>query len=287
MAYQKPVSTSFWTNKKVLKHLSINDKLLFVYLLTNNHIDQIGIYEIPICLISYETGLTDEEVKNSLSILEQQKMTIYSEETDEVAILNYNKYSLLSGGAVAQKCFNDIDRKVKNKKLLLPVYENLLSINNTCEDSDEKKQDKKSILEYAKRKIKECLEYHGLLNNNTDEKPNNDRQLSNIEVYEEVFTEDNSEDEIIRQLKRDMESNPFDKELYELKIKIREYENKLSSLDYDWYPILGVLKYYDIANDIMSVKDKYQLQRCVKDLENVLNNLSDWKSYYDNSPVYY
>lgn len=171
MAYQRPVHTGIWTNKKFHDNLSAIDKLVFLYLLTNNHVAQLGVYEQPIYRIVGETALTEEEVKASLTKLEEYNMIKYSDETNEVAILNYNKYSLLSGGSVAQKCFNNIDKDVKNKRLLLPVYENLLKIDNTYEEMDKEKQEKKSILEYAKRKIKECLEHNGLLDNGTSNKP--------------------------------------------------------------------------------------------------------------------
>lgn len=167
MAFTRPVHLGFWTNEGVRKNLSSMDKLVFLYLLTNTRVDQIGIYRLPICFIAYEMCLDEKEVRDSLNVLEQQKMIIYCEETDEVAILNYNKYSLLSGGIVVQKCFNDINKKVKNKSLLVPVYENLLKIDNTYEEIDEERKKIKASLEYAKSKIRECLEHNGLLKNVT------------------------------------------------------------------------------------------------------------------------
>lgn len=167
MAFTRPVHLGFWNNKGVRDNLSATDKLVFLYLLTNKHVDQIGIYHLPICYITYDTCLEEKEVRNSLKVLEKQEMIIYCEETEEVAILNYNKYSLLSGGIVVQKLFNDINKKVKNKSLLLPIYENLLKIDNTYEETDEERKNVKKSLEYAKNKIKECLEHNGLLKNDS------------------------------------------------------------------------------------------------------------------------
>lgn len=281
MAYQRPVHTGIWTNKKFHDKLSVNDKLLFVYLLTNNHVMQLGIYELPIYLIVGETALTEEDVRASLTKLEAYEMIKYSDDTNEVAILNYNKYSLLSGGSVAQKCFNNIDKDVKNKKLLLPVYENLLNIDNTYEEIDKEKQEKKAILEYAKKKIKECLEHNGLLDNNLDKMPQNNT------TEEETITSINNTDDLISEFKRNMESDPSNKELYELKIKIIERQSELYHLNYDAYCIINELNYYDIANQISLVTDINQLRRCVKDLEDVLNNLDKWKIFYDPSPIEY
>lgn len=271
MAYQRPVHTGIWTNKKFHDKLNINDKMLFVYLLTNNHVTQLGVYELPIYIIVGETSLTEKDVKDSLAKLEKLNMIKYSEETNEVAIISYNKYSLLVGGKVAQSCFNNIENDIKDKTLLIPVYEKLLSVHNSYEDDDSKKQEKKAILEYAKRKIKECLEFHGLLENNTDELSHN-----NMNEEEPVVSND-IEDDLINDLKRAMESDPSNKELYELKIKISEYEKELYSLNYNAYEIIGALQYSDIANQITSVTNVNQLRRCVKDLEDVLNNLDKWK----------
>lgn len=271
MAYQRPVHTGIWTNKKFHDKLNINDKMLFVYLLTNNHVTQLGVYELPIYIIVGETSLTEKDVKDSLAKLEKLNMIKYSEETNEVAIISYNKYSLLVGGKVAQSCFNNIENDIKDKTLLIPVYEKLLSVHNSYEDDDSKKQEKKAILEYAKRKIKECLESHGLLENNTDELSHN-----NMDEEEPAVSND-IEDDLINDLKRAMESDPSNKELYELKIKISEYEKELYSLNYNAYEIIGALQYSDIANQITSVTNVNQLRRCVKDLEDVLNNLDKWK----------
>lgn len=273
MAYQRPVHTGIWTNKKFHDKLNVNDKMLFVYLLTNNHITQLGVYELPIYIIVGETSLTEKDVKDSLAKLEELNMIKYSEETNEVAIISYNKYSLLVGGKVAQSCFNNIENDVKDKSLLLPVYEKLLSVHNSYEDDDSKKQEKKAILEYAKRKIKECLEFHGLLDNSDDESNNKiDEKTS-----EEEIQYDGSDESVIKISKRDMERNPQNSELYEARIKVSEFRKRLYSLNYDAYTILNELNYYDIANVILEVDDINHLKRCADDLENVLNNLDSWQ----------
>lgn len=281
MAYQRPIHTGIWTNKKFHDKLSVNDKMLFVYLLTNNHVTQLGVYELPSYIIVGETNLTENDVKDSLAKLEELNMIKYSEETNEVAIISYNKYSLLVGGKVAQSCFNNIENDVKDKTLLLPVYEKLLSVHNSYEDDDSKKQEKKAILEYAKKKIKECLERNGLLDNNLDKIPQNNTS------EEETITSINNTDDLISKFKRNMESDPSNKELYELKIKIIEIQTELYHLNYDAYCIINELNYYDIANQISLVTDINQLRRCVKDLEDVLNNLDKWKVFYDPSPTEY
>lgn len=46
MALNRPVPMYFWTNPKVNEEYSLDDKLLYIYLITNEHLQQLGIYKI-------------------------------------------------------------------------------------------------------------------------------------------------------------------------------------------------------------------------------------------------
>ena len=54
MAKQRYLSTSFWTDSYVEK-LDPSEKLLFIFLLTNDSTNLCGIYEITTRRISFET----------------------------------------------------------------------------------------------------------------------------------------------------------------------------------------------------------------------------------------
>lgn len=148
MALSRPVCVDFWLDKKVYDNLSTNDKLIFIYLLTNSRTLQQGIYTIPIGLISYETNIPLEDVEESLKKLEEVEIINYSRDTDEVAILNYNKYSILKGGKPVEACYNNIAKSVKNKELIRAVYDKML-INA--------KNDTREIYSYALKKFEECV----------------------------------------------------------------------------------------------------------------------------------
>ena len=57
------VSTGFWEDKKVTDEFSVEDRYFMLYLLTNPHTSQLGIYELSISTMSNETGYNRDVVK--------------------------------------------------------------------------------------------------------------------------------------------------------------------------------------------------------------------------------
>ena len=74
-----PVSETIWLDSKIRK-LQNSDKFLFLYLLTNSHVEYVGIYELTNETIKYETFLND---KNIISGLERLKKP-YHIENDKI-----------------------------------------------------------------------------------------------------------------------------------------------------------------------------------------------------------
>ena len=62
---QRYINTRFW-NDSYVSQLDPIEKLLFVYLLTNEHTNISGIYELPLKLIATETGLEESMIKKIL-----------------------------------------------------------------------------------------------------------------------------------------------------------------------------------------------------------------------------
>src|SRR4030066_113193 len=71
MAY-KNIHEKFWTDI-ALRRLSIEDKYLFFYFITNPHAHLSGIYYIPDNIISTETGLSPEKIRRSIKKLSNIK----------------------------------------------------------------------------------------------------------------------------------------------------------------------------------------------------------------------
>ncbi len=60
----RSVNTKLW-EKPWIEELSPKDKLLFIYLLTNSKTNMLGIYEVSVSKMSFETGLTKTEIKKA------------------------------------------------------------------------------------------------------------------------------------------------------------------------------------------------------------------------------
>lgn len=68
MAKNRIINTSFWSDAFV-QELNPTDKLVFLYLLTNEHTDICGIYEISIKTMIFETDLSKDSLLKSIDRL--------------------------------------------------------------------------------------------------------------------------------------------------------------------------------------------------------------------------
>ena len=73
---QRYVNTKFWNDSWVI-NLNPIDKLLFLYLLTNNKTNVTGVYELPLKVISFETDIDIEIVRNTLEKFLEDKKIVY------------------------------------------------------------------------------------------------------------------------------------------------------------------------------------------------------------------
>lgn len=123
MALCRPVPTDFWLNPKVNEEYSLDDKLLYIYLITNEHLQQLGIYKISKKIIAIELNMDSERLEKAFDDLENKfKIIKYSKETNEVAILDYYSFGILKGGKPVESCFDNLGRKVSDFYLLKDLY---------------------------------------------------------------------------------------------------------------------------------------------------------------------
>lgn len=126
MAVKRIVDVQFWNDDKVIEFFSPQDKLFMLYLMTNPHSTQLGIYSINKKIIAFETGYSCEEINKLLNRFEKEyKMIKYSETTKEIAIKNYLKYSVIKGGKPVEDLLIKEIGQVKDKNLLKYVYSNI------------------------------------------------------------------------------------------------------------------------------------------------------------------
>jgi hypothetical protein len=116
MAIFRKIHTQFWSDTFV-QSLSPERKYFYLYLLTNEKTKQCGIYEISTRQISYDTGYTVETVLNLLEYFISTGKILFSRETSEIAIKNWNRYNESRSPGV-QKCINQEIRLVKNQQLV-------------------------------------------------------------------------------------------------------------------------------------------------------------------------
>ena len=92
MAVYRQVHVTFWQDDFVL-NLTPEEKFFYLYLMTNSKTTQCGIYEIPKKVIEFETGYNGETVEKLLQRFTKYKKILYSEDTNEIMVMNWVKYN--------------------------------------------------------------------------------------------------------------------------------------------------------------------------------------------------
>lgn len=99
MSTFRMVHTDFWRDPVVVEEFTPEDKLFFLYLLTNPATTQIGIYRITRKQMAYELGYSPETINSLLRrFIEQHKMIEYNEANRELLIIKWGKNSYKKGG---------------------------------------------------------------------------------------------------------------------------------------------------------------------------------------------
>lgn len=172
MGLKRVVDVQFWNDDKVLEYFSPEDKLFMVYLLTNPHTTQLGIYAINKKHMSFELGYTIDVIDVLLDRFENKyKMIKYSNETKEIAIKNYLKHSIIKGGKPVEDCLIKELKEVKDKNLISYVFSNI----KDCE----------SLNETVKKIINTFNEYDNDKENDNDN--DNDNEVSLYDTINESY----------------------------------------------------------------------------------------------------
>lgn len=126
MAQFRYVYTNFWEDPKVSENFTPEDKLFFLYLLTNPHTTQCGIYRITKKLIAFEMGYSMESINSLIfRFQEHHNLIKYNEETREIAIKNWGKFNLKNGGTPIVDCVKKDFKEIEDKSLLLYVLSSI------------------------------------------------------------------------------------------------------------------------------------------------------------------
>ena len=155
MGIKRIVDTSFWTDGKV-DDFSPEDKYFMLYLLTNPFTTQLGIYEISIKQVAFQMGYSVDSVKVLIDRFESKYgIIIFSATSNEIAIKNFLRHSIIKGGAPVRDCLIKEIKKVKNKDLIVRVFSHIKGsedLNETVKSIIAEYEEKNGALYYSNEK---------------------------------------------------------------------------------------------------------------------------------------
>lgn len=172
MSVKRIVDTSFWNDEKVVERFTPEDRYFMLYLLTNPHSTQLGVYQITKRHMAFELGYSVEAVSALIDRFQNRYGIIkYSTETSEVAIKNYLKYSIVKGGKPVEDLLIKELALIKDKSLLRYVYDNI----HDCETLNETIKGFLPRLIGEKEKVSQKeKDFNGNVNDNDNEKSYHD-----------------------------------------------------------------------------------------------------------------
>lgn len=134
MAKFRVVTMEFWTDDKVVEKFSPEDKYFMLYLLTNPHSTQLGIYSVSRVVMAFELGYSVESISAIINRFQNDyKLIRYSPETNEIAIKNYLRHSIIKGGKPIADLLNKEINAVKNTELIDYVFSSVIADENLNE----------------------------------------------------------------------------------------------------------------------------------------------------------
>ena len=126
MSLKRVVDTRFWNQVDVMERYSSQDKLFALYLMTCPRSTQLGIYSLPKRVIAFDMSLDDVQVGQLLARFQDDYQVIaYSDQTQEVAILDFLTYSLVKGGQPVERLLRNQAEDVRDSQLLVKVFQHL------------------------------------------------------------------------------------------------------------------------------------------------------------------
>jgi len=132
MSKLRSVSTAFWSDP-FIEELTPSEKLLYLYFITNEKTNMLGIYELSIKKISFETGLNKETVLKALESFERINKIKYKE--NYLILLNFLKNQHFNTNMIksAIDCYENLPNFLKDSTVKLDknnAYESFETLSN-------------------------------------------------------------------------------------------------------------------------------------------------------------
>lgn len=118
MSKLRSISTSFWSDPAI-EDMTPEEKLLFLYLVTNDKTNMLGIYEVSIKKIAFETGLDKEIVLKALKGFESIGKVKY--ENNYIILCNFLKHQHFNTNMIksAIDSYNELPKSLQIKDLIV------------------------------------------------------------------------------------------------------------------------------------------------------------------------
>ena len=116
MAIFRKIHTSFWSDT-FIQDLDNDQRLFYLYLLTNERTKQCGIYEISKKQMAFDLGYSIDRVSKLLKYFISTGKVLYNETTKEIAIKNWVKYNSSTSPKVLSCIKSELD-DVKDRVLI-------------------------------------------------------------------------------------------------------------------------------------------------------------------------
>ena len=167
MANYRQVHVSLWKDEWFLD-LEPEEKLLFIYLFSNESTSLAGIYKIAFKVICFETGLDPAFVKKTLKKLSDTGKVYY--EDGVVWVVNMRRYHETSSTKVQTRIRNDID-EIPDCPLKIAYLENVNTLSIPYPYQNAQEEDKEEDKDIDKR-----------IDGDVEEEPNPDGIYTELSV---------------------------------------------------------------------------------------------------------
>ena len=135
MAVYRTIQMSFWTDAKITDTFSTDEKLMYLYLLTNPHTNLCGCYEVSNKQIAFEIGFRRDLVEKLIKSLREKRVIDYSTDTNEILLVNWHKYNWTKSEKFRKPLQEDI-KKVKYIPFRRYIERNLYGTDIEIDDTD-------------------------------------------------------------------------------------------------------------------------------------------------------
>lgn len=92
MSFFRQIHTRMWGSDSWFAEMPAEEKLLFIYLFSNERASVSGLYELPLRLIAFETGLGADAIRQGLTHFTEAGKALYDFEKGVVWVRNMMKY---------------------------------------------------------------------------------------------------------------------------------------------------------------------------------------------------